>query len=51
MLQQAQELLSQAKIDKKKALELDAKLRAVLSDTDSFSIRWRFVGEKQGWLK
>jgi hypothetical protein len=32
------------------AQELDRKLRATLSDTDPFWMRWRFVAEKKGWL-
>ena len=50
-LQQAAEILSEKVIDHARAQELDFKLRGLLGDTDSFWIRWRYVGEKQGWLK
>ena len=46
--------VSKALIDKDfgsiEAKKLDAKLRAVLGDTDPFWMRWRFVAEKRGWL-
>jgi hypothetical protein len=32
------------------ALAIDHRLRAVLGETDPFWIRWRYVGEKRGWL-
>ncbi len=51
VLQQAAQILSEEVIDDKKAKALDAKLRRLLGDTDPFWIRWRYVGEKQGWLK
>jgi len=38
-------------IDHAHAKALDAKLRGLLGDTDPFWIRWRYVGEKQGWLQ
>ncbi len=50
VLQEAALILSEEVVDAKKALELDARLRELLGDTDPFWIRWRFVGEKQGWL-
>ena len=36
--------------DAKQARKLNAKLRAVLGDTDPFWMRWRYVAEKKGWL-
>lgn len=49
-LKEAAELLAEAVVDHKSAKALDARLRGLLGDTDPFWIRWRFVGEKQGWL-
>jgi hypothetical protein len=49
-LQQAALILSEQEIDHTKAKSLDARLRRLLGDTDPFWIRWRYVGEKQGWL-
>lgn len=51
VLQQAAKILSEEVIDHAKARALDAQLRTLLGDTDPFWIRWRYVGEKQGWLK
>lgn len=51
VLQQAAKILSEEVIDDKQAKVFDAKLRTLLGDTDPFWIRWRYVGEKQGWLK
>ena len=50
LLDQAAQVLVDASFDHKQAKKLDAELRKVLGDTDPFWIRWRFVGEKQGWL-
>jgi hypothetical protein len=50
VLQQAAKILSEEFIDAIQAKKLDAKLRTLLGDTDPFWIRWRYVGEKQGWL-
>lgn len=50
-LEQAAEILSEQVIDSELAKRLDAKLRTLLGDTDPFWIRWRYVGEKQGWLQ
>lgn len=36
--------------DKVAARKLNAKLQGVLSDIDPYWIRWRYLGEKQGWL-
>ncbi|MGE4339132.1 MAG: ATP-binding protein, partial [Pigmentiphaga sp.] len=49
-LQQAAQILSEEVIDVEKAKALDLRLRSLLGDTDPFWIRWRYVGEKQGWL-
>jgi hypothetical protein len=49
-LTQASEALSDDSFDAQDAKALDAKLREVLSDTDPFWMRWRFVAEKKGWL-
>ena len=43
--------LADESFDKNKARALDKRLREVLSDTDPFWMRWRFVGEKKGWLE
>ena len=51
VLQEAAEILSEKVIDHDRAKKLDAQLRGLLGDTDPFWIRWRYVGEKQGWLK
>jgi hypothetical protein len=51
VLQDAAKILSAEIIDADKAKALDAKLRNLLGDTDPFWIPWRYVGEKQGWLK
>lgn len=49
-LQEAANLLAESVVDHDRAQALDARLRGLLGDTDPFWIRWRFVGEKQGWL-
>ena len=50
VLEEAARALSDDGFDKARARRLDAKLRKVLGDTDPFWMRWRFVGEKRGWL-
>lgn len=50
VLEQAAKVLSEEILDKELAQSLDEKLRHLLGDTDPFWIRWRYVGEKQGWL-
>jgi len=50
-LEQAARILSEQVIDTDLAKSLDTKLRTLLGDTDPFWIRWRYVGEKQGWLQ
>lgn len=49
-LKEAADLLAETEVDHERAKALDARLRGLLGDTDPFWIRWRFVGEKQGWL-
>jgi predicted ATPase len=49
-IEEASKVFNVAKPSKRKFLEADKKLRAVLSDTDEFWIRWRFIGQKKGWL-
>lgn len=50
VLKEAALVLSEENIDVQRAKALDAQLRGLLGDTDPFWIRWRYVGEKQGWL-
>lgn len=50
LMERAANLLSAASVEKGEFRELDERLRETLSDTDPFWIRWRFVGEKKGWL-
>ncbi len=49
-LEDAAKALSDEKINRANAKALDQRLREVLSDTDPFWMRWRFVAEKKGWL-
>lgn len=49
-LAEAAVALSDEKFDVEQARQLDSRLREVLGDTDPFWMRWRFVGEKRGWL-
>ena len=42
--------LSKESFGPEEAQKLDQQLRGVLSETDPFWIRWRFVAEKKGWL-
>lgn len=50
VLEEAARMLSDEGFSAKDAKALDGKLRQVLSDTDPFWMRWRFVAEKKGWL-
>jgi hypothetical protein len=50
LLQRAGQILSVEQVSHDEARALDRELRGVLGDTDPFWIRWRYVGEKQGWL-
>jgi hypothetical protein len=51
VLEEATRLLSGDSLGREEALRLDARLHEVLSDTDPFWMRWRFVAEKKDWLK
>jgi predicted ATPase len=50
VLEEAALALSDAGFSMENAKILDVRLRQVLSDTDPFWMRWRFVAEKKGWL-
>lgn len=50
VLNQAALALSSNTITVTQAQKIDKKLRGVLSDTDPFWMRWRFVAEKKGWI-
>jgi hypothetical protein len=49
VLEEAALALSNEQLSKEEAAALEQRLRGVLSDTDPFWMRWRFVGEKKGW--
>jgi hypothetical protein len=49
-LREASEALANEGIGAEQAKLLDDRLKEVLSDTDPFWMRWRFVAEKRGWL-
>lgn len=51
VIARAARLLDEPKVSTKEARAVDQALREVLGDTDPFWIRWRFVGEKRGWLR
>lgn len=51
VLEEAARALSDASFADEEAKALDQRLRTVLSDTDPFWMRWRFVAEKKGWLQ
>lgn len=50
VLEESAQVLSNENFDRDEAKALDQRLREVLSDTDPFWMRWRFVAEKKGWL-
>jgi predicted ATPase len=50
VLEDAAQALSDEDLGKAAAKAMDQRLREVLSDTDPFWMRWRFVAEKKGWL-
>jgi len=50
LLEEAGRLLAAEPVDPLKAKALHARLLGVLGDVDPFWIRWRHIGEKQGWL-
>jgi AAA domain, putative AbiEii toxin, Type IV TA system len=49
-MDRAAKVMASSKLTKKSFLEHDQALRGVLGETDPFWIRWRFMGEKKGWL-
>ncbi len=51
VLEEAARALSEISFAEEDARALDQRLREVLSDTDPFWMRWRFVAEKKGWLQ
>ena len=51
VIEQASKALADEHFDNAKARQIDGELRRLLGDTDPFWIRWRFVGEKRGWLR
>ena len=51
ILEQVSRILSQKNVTIAQANAIDKKLRTVLSETDPFWMRWRFVAEQKGWLK
>lgn len=50
VLEKASVALSEASFGQADADDLHLKLRDVLGEDDPFWLRWRFVGEKRGWL-
>lgn len=50
VLEDAALALSDENFSNDDAKAMDKQLREVLSDTDPFWMRWRFVAEKKGWL-
>lgn len=50
LLEQTNTAMNSPDFDVAEAKRLDAELRKTLGDTDPFWMRWRFIGEKQGWL-
>lgn len=42
--------MTQPNFSKARAQKVHRDLLNVLGDTDPFWMRWRFVGEKKGWL-
>lgn len=51
VLEHASLALSDENFGSDDAQKLDQQLRSVLSETDPFWIRWRFVVKKKGWLQ
>ena len=51
VLENASLALSDENFGPDEAQELNQKLLSVLSETDPFWIRWRFVAKKKGWLQ
>jgi AAA domain, putative AbiEii toxin, Type IV TA system len=49
-MDRAAKAMTNPKLTKKMFLDHDRALRGVLGETDPFWVRWRFMGEKKGWL-
>ncbi len=49
-LQRAAEFSQSGSADQKEAQTITQELQRVLSDTDPFWMRWRYIGEKKGWF-
>jgi AAA domain, putative AbiEii toxin, Type IV TA system len=50
VIKQAGQLLRDSELSREKFLEVDQKLRRELGEADEFWVRWRYIGEKRGWL-
>ncbi len=50
VMEEAFQIMKSDVIDVVKARQVHEKLSNLLSDIDPFWIRWRYVGEKKGWL-
>ena len=50
VLEKAAVAMSDPNFSKGRAKSLHDKLTSVLSDTDPFWVRWRYVADKKGWL-
>lgn len=51
VLERAARLLSATNVDPKAVKRIETELHQVLGPEDRFWVRWRFVGERKGWLK
>jgi len=49
-LERAAMAMTQENFSKSEAKAIHLELQKVIGDTDPFWLRWRFVGEKKGWL-
>lgn len=49
-LEEAAKAMSQPDFDSKRAAQIHSTLLGLLPDTDPFWIRWRYIGERKGWL-
>lgn len=50
VLREAEAVLARPRVNRRRARQVDARLRALLGEADPFWLRWRFVGERAGWL-
>lgn len=50
VLEKAIQAMRNANLEPRSAQEIHQQLLAVLSETDPFWLRWRYLGEKRGWL-